>query len=153
MELNKGSIVCGRNYVSTDTARKLRPYFLSHSVCVRTNAPLRATLGKAETSGQMVKWAIELSEYDISYQPRSAIKAQALAEFVQEAIFTEGGKSRWLLHMGGSSTLIGSGAGVVLTSPEGDEPRTMAKYEALIAGIKIALDAGAENLIAHTDSS
>ncbi|KAL0439579.1 UNVERIFIED_CONTAM: Retrovirus-related Pol polyprotein from transposon opus [Sesamum latifolium] len=128
-------------------ARKLRPYFLSHSICVRTNAPLRATLGEAETLGRMVKWAIELSEYDISYQPRSAIKAQALAEFVQEAMFTEGSKGPWLVHIDGSSTLTGSGAGVVLTSPEWDgleyalhfdfkASNKEAEYEALIAGLR-----------------
>ena len=30
------------------------------------------------------QWAIELSEFDIRYQPRSAIKAQALADFIVE---------------------------------------------------------------------
>ncbi|KAL0445381.1 UNVERIFIED_CONTAM: hypothetical protein Slati_2260800 [Sesamum latifolium] len=64
------------------TVRKLRPYFLSYSVGVRTNTPLKQVLGKA--SGRLVKWAIELSEYDISYLPRTTIKAQALADFVSE---------------------------------------------------------------------
>ncbi|KAL0440091.1 UNVERIFIED_CONTAM: Retrovirus-related Pol polyprotein from transposon.6 [Sesamum latifolium] len=142
------------------TARKLRPYFLSQFICVRTNAPLRPTLGKAETSGRMVKWAVELSEYDISYQPRSTIKAQALAEFVKEATFTEENKGIWLPHTDGSSTLTGSGAGVVLTSPKGDELEyalhnfkalnNETKYEAIIAGIKMALDTGAENLPTQT---
>ncbi|KAL0374047.1 UNVERIFIED_CONTAM: hypothetical protein Sradi_3320400 [Sesamum radiatum] len=101
----------------------------------------------------MVQWAIELSEYDITYQPRSIINAQALAKFVQEARFTEGNKGRWLLHIDGSSSLAGSGAGVVFTSPKGDEveyalhfdfkaSNNEAEYEALIAGIKKALDAG-----------
>ncbi|KAL0401870.1 UNVERIFIED_CONTAM: Ribonuclease HI [Sesamum latifolium] len=106
------------------TTASLQPYFISHPICVRTNAPLRATLEKPETSGRMVKWAIELSEYDISYQPRSAIKAQALAEFVQEATFIEGSKAS----------------------------NNEAKYEALIARIKMDLDAGAEDLITYTDS-
>ncbi|KAL0406263.1 UNVERIFIED_CONTAM: hypothetical protein Slati_3940200 [Sesamum latifolium] len=145
------------------TARKLRTYFLSHSICVRTNAPLRATLSNAETSGRIIKCAIELSEYDISYQPRSAIKAQALVEFLKEATFMEGNNGSWLLYIDGSSTLTASRAGVVLTSPEGNEleyalhfnikaSNNEAEYEALIAGIKIALDAGAENLIAYTGS-
>ena len=30
----------------------------------------------------MILWAIELSEFDILYRPRTAIKAQALADFV-----------------------------------------------------------------------
>ncbi|KAL0295115.1 UNVERIFIED_CONTAM: hypothetical protein Sradi_6851600 [Sesamum radiatum] len=66
------------------TARRLRPYFLSHPVGVKTNTPLKQTLGKLDTSGRLVKWAVELSEYDISYLPRTAIKAQALADFASE---------------------------------------------------------------------
>ncbi|KAL0402617.1 UNVERIFIED_CONTAM: hypothetical protein Slati_4291600 [Sesamum latifolium] len=57
------------------TARKLRPYFLSHPMGVRTNTSLKQVLGKPEASGRLVKWAIELSEYDISYLPRTTIKA------------------------------------------------------------------------------
>ncbi|KAL0456104.1 UNVERIFIED_CONTAM: hypothetical protein Slati_0949600 [Sesamum latifolium] len=95
--------------------------------------------------------------------PRSAIKVQALAEFVNEATFIEGNEGNWLLHANGSSTFTGSGAGVVFTSPEGGELEyamhfdfkalnNEAEYEALIASIKMALDAGAKNLIACTDS-
>ncbi|KAL0392975.1 UNVERIFIED_CONTAM: hypothetical protein Sradi_2520300 [Sesamum radiatum] len=100
----------------------------------------------------MTKWDIELSEYDISYHPRSAIKAQALAEFVNKVTFTEGNEGNWLFHVYGSSTLTGSGVGVVLTSLEVDEleyalhfdfkaSNNEAEYEALIAGIRMALDA------------
>ncbi|KAK4388276.1 hypothetical protein Sango_2434200 [Sesamum angolense] len=42
------------------TARRLRPNFLSHSVGVKTNLPLKQTLEKPDTSGLMVKWAVEL---------------------------------------------------------------------------------------------
>ncbi|KAL0386270.1 UNVERIFIED_CONTAM: hypothetical protein Sradi_3021300 [Sesamum radiatum] len=66
------------------TARRLRPYFLSHPVEVKTNTPLKQTLGKPNTSERLVKWAVELSEYDISYLPGTTIKAQALADFVSE---------------------------------------------------------------------
>ncbi|KAK4385726.1 hypothetical protein Sango_2696600 [Sesamum angolense] len=66
------------------TARKLRLYFLSYPVGVRTNTPQKQVLGKLEASGRLVKCAIELSEYDISYLPRTTIKAQALADFISE---------------------------------------------------------------------
>ncbi|KAL0428430.1 UNVERIFIED_CONTAM: hypothetical protein Slati_3017800 [Sesamum latifolium] len=66
------------------TARRLRPYFLSYPIGVRTNLPLKQTLGKPDTSWRLVKWAKELSEYDISYLRQAAIKAQALAKFVSE---------------------------------------------------------------------
>lgn len=51
------------------TTRRLRPYFLSHPIGVKTNLPLKQTLGKPDTLGRLVKWAVELSEYDISYLP------------------------------------------------------------------------------------
>nr|XP_027065152.1 uncharacterized protein K02A2.6-like [Coffea arabica] len=65
-------------------ARKLRPYFQTHSIVVMTDQPLRQILTKSEISGRMTKWAVELAEHDISYQPRTAIKAQALADFLAE---------------------------------------------------------------------
>ncbi|KAL0355486.1 UNVERIFIED_CONTAM: hypothetical protein Sradi_3995500 [Sesamum radiatum] len=66
------------------TARRLCPYFLSHPIGVKTNILLKQTLGKPDTSGRLVKWAVDLSEYDISYVPRTTIKAQALPDFVSE---------------------------------------------------------------------
>ena len=68
-------------------ARKLRPYFQAFPVSVIKNQPLRQTIHKTDASGQLVKWAIELSEFDVSYKPRAEIKAQAVADFVAE--FTE----------------------------------------------------------------
>lgn len=64
------------------TARKLRPYFLSHKIKVRMVLPFRQTLGQPDLSGRMVKWAIELGEYDVEFEQRKAIKAQALTDFI-----------------------------------------------------------------------
>ena len=41
-------------------------------------------MNKPEAAGRMVQWAIELSQFDIEYHPRTAIKAQALADFIVE---------------------------------------------------------------------
>ncbi|XP_071927641.1 uncharacterized protein [Coffea arabica] len=67
-------------------ARKLRTYFQAHPVVVITDQPLKQILSKPESSGRMVKWAVELSEYDLGYQPRTSIKAQALADFIADGV-------------------------------------------------------------------
>jgi len=51
------------------TARKLRPYFQSHKIVVKTNYPIKQVLGKPDLAGRMVAWSIELSEYDIQFVP------------------------------------------------------------------------------------
>ena len=65
-------------------ARKLRPYFQAHTIEVPTEYSMKQILHKPETSGRLMKWAIELSEFDIRYKPKTAIKGQVLADFVME---------------------------------------------------------------------
>ncbi|KAL0407308.1 UNVERIFIED_CONTAM: hypothetical protein Slati_4044700 [Sesamum latifolium] len=57
------------------TAKEITPLLPLLPSGVRTNTPLKQVLGKPEAFGRLVKWAIELSEYDISYLPRTTIKA------------------------------------------------------------------------------
>ena len=49
-----------------------------------TDQPIRKAMNKPEAAGRMVQWAIELSQFDVEYYPRTAIKAQALADFIAE---------------------------------------------------------------------
>ena len=49
-----------------------------------TDQPIKKSMNKPEATGRMVQWAIELSQFDIEYHPRTAIKAQALADFITE---------------------------------------------------------------------
>ncbi|KAK4394173.1 hypothetical protein Sango_1888100 [Sesamum angolense] len=69
----------------------------------------------------------------------------------------------WLLHVDESSTVQGSGAGVVITSPQGEDmefaikfdfksSKNEAEYEALVLGMRMAQDAGASHLLAYSDS-
>ncbi|GJU75223.1 reverse transcriptase domain-containing protein [Tanacetum coccineum] len=69
----------------------------------------------------------------------------------------------WTLFTDGSSCIDGSGAGLILTNPEGVEftyamrfrfeaTNNEAEYEALIAGLRIAEQMGVKNLQANVDS-
>ena len=56
-------------------SRKLRHYFQAHVINIMTDHSLKKTMNKLEATGQLIQWAVELSEFDIRYQPRHAIKA------------------------------------------------------------------------------
>lgn len=63
------------------SARRPRPYFQVHTIRVLTDHPLRQVLHKPDASEQLVKWAIELGEFNIEYLSRMAIKGQAVVDF------------------------------------------------------------------------
>ena len=66
------------------TAQKLRPYFQAHPIEVITDQPLRQVLSKFDVAGRLLKWSVELDEFDIQYVPRTAIKAQSVVDFISE---------------------------------------------------------------------
>ena len=109
------------------TSRKLRPYFQAHTVKVPTEYPMKQIQHKPKTSGRLIKWAIELSEFDIMYKLRIAVKGQILADFIMEftpAQSTEATQLApdlpiWRLSVDGAANAQGSGAGLILTSPDG----------------------------------
>lgn len=87
---------------------------------------MRAVLQKPEVSNRMVKWAIELGKFDVSYQQRTAIKGQVLAYFLAELTPAETDERRpfeseWTLHVDRSSIASASGTGLLLTTSEGVE--------------------------------
>ena len=69
-------------FTLTVASRKLRPYFQVNPILVMTDQPIKKSINKPEAVGRMVQWAIELSQFNIEYHPRTAIKAQALADFI-----------------------------------------------------------------------
>ncbi|XP_063948132.1 uncharacterized protein LOC135152219 [Daucus carota subsp. sativus] len=161
---------------------KLRPYFQAHKIEVRTSFPLRQVLHKPEASGRIMKWAVELGQFDIEYKPRTAIKGQALADFIMEfpptfevegmecvpepqspIAIPENCSPWWNLYVDGAVNRNGVGAGIVLVNPEGHKLQSSihfdfkatnndAEYEALIAGLKLALEMKVENMNVYSDS-
>ena len=65
-------------------ARKLKPYFQAHTIIVLTDLPLRRAISSPEVARRMALWAVELSEFVIQYRLRTAIKGQAVADFIAE---------------------------------------------------------------------
>ena len=152
-------------------ARKLHPYFQAHTIEVPTEYPMKQVLHKPETFGRLMKWAIELSELDIRYRPKTAIKGQVLADFVMEFTSAEPAKdaqittdlSTWKLSIDGASNAQGNGAGLILTSPEGIDieyalrfgfrtSNNEAEYEAVIAGLNLAYSLEVDQLEVYSDS-
>ena len=71
-------------------ARKLKLYFQAHTIVVLTDKPLRKTMSNPEYAGRMALWAVELSEFDIRYRPRTVIKGQVVADFIAEFTLEDG---------------------------------------------------------------
>ena len=151
-------------------ARKLHPYFQAHTGVLLTNHPLRKAMNKPDAAGRLIQWSIELSEFDIDYRPRTAIKAQALADFIAEFTSKDDEPtedveqtSKWTMNIDGSSTKDSGGISIVLKSPEGDTIKQAmrlqykttnneAEYEALLTGLEMAKVLGATELDVLSDS-
>jgi hypothetical protein len=71
-------------YAVLVASRKLRHYFQAHKVVVMTSFPLKAILYNPNATGNIAKWAAELAEFQLDFQPRHAIKSQVLADFIIE---------------------------------------------------------------------
>ena len=65
-------------------ARKLKTYFQAHTIIVLTDQPLKRAMSSPEAAGRMALWEIELSEFDVQYRPRTAVKGQIMADFIAE---------------------------------------------------------------------
>jgi hypothetical protein len=137
-------------YVVLVASRKLRHYFQAHKIMVVTSFPLRAILHNSNATGNIAKWAAELAEFQLDFQPRHAIKSQVLAEFIVEwkpppsaprglnpdsgptpaepkgPVFTE---PHWTLFFDRSARQQVGKAGVVLIDPSGDQVKYMVHLE------------------------
>ncbi|KAJ4769499.1 Pol-polyprotein [Rhynchospora pubera] len=88
-------------------ARKLRPYFQAHPIKVINDLPLKKALGNLDVSGRLLKWAVELSEFDISFLPKAAYKGQVLADFVVESTGRTEKRDQealWHVHVDGAAS-------------------------------------------------
>ncbi|XP_074377083.1 uncharacterized protein LOC141718605 [Apium graveolens] len=160
------------------TSRNLRHYFQGREIWVVTNQPLRKIIHKPDVSGRLVNWAVELSQFNLSFISTTAIKAQALADFIIECNFPEDeprpmnidpesnndhNPGAWALKVDGSSTNERSGAGLILKSPYGFTVQTAisfgfsainnrVEYETLIVGLKLSKTLRIQDFKIYIDS-
>ncbi|KAK4390217.1 hypothetical protein Sango_2085000 [Sesamum angolense] len=81
-------------------------------------------LEKPDTSGCLLKWAVELSEYEVSYLPQTTIKAEALADFIFKMAEISSGDIKFDFKASNNE----------------------AEYEALLIGMKMTYEARARPL-------
>ncbi|KAJ9553131.1 hypothetical protein OSB04_017176 [Centaurea solstitialis] len=125
-------------------AKKLRHYFESHHIIVCDQLSTQDGASKTRTDRTSSKWSIYLSGFDIEFKPKTAIKSQVLADFVAE--FSPGlepttcdevvmisDNKPWILYL-------------YSIRCEFKATNNEAEYEALIAGLDIALRLGAKQL-------
>jgi hypothetical protein len=63
-------------------SHKLRHYFYDHKIIVVSKAPLNDIINNIDATGQVAKWGIKLTSFDIEYKPCTTIKSWAFVEFM-----------------------------------------------------------------------
>jgi ribonuclease HI len=113
--------------------------------------------------------AVELGTLNINFKPRTAIKSQALVDFMAEwqenqlPTPTER-REHWVMYFDGLLKLEGAGAGVLLISPKGEQLKYVlqifwkvsnneAEYEALLHGLCLAISLGIKRLLVYGESA
>ena len=150
--------------------RKLSQYFQAHTIFVLTEYPLQSLWKRSDFTGRIAKWGTQPGSFDIQYRPRNAVKGQVLADFVAE--FSPKNDSEmvchvenrsWRVFVDGASSAMGTGAGIAIITPEGirleqsfrlgfKTSNNEAEYEALIAGLKTALNLGTRDVEVYSNS-
>ncbi|XP_021760184.1 uncharacterized protein LOC110725012 [Chenopodium quinoa] len=147
-------------------SKKLRSYFLAYSIVVYTDQPLKKPFTTLEANGRMLKWALIMSGFDITFEPRKAIKGQSFTDFLAEMTRPNLQPARdqtWKVFFDGSATATGCGAGVIFQSPEGNKfeyalrfqyqaSNNEVEYEALLAGLIMCKVAEAKKVDVSSES-
>ncbi|XP_058181250.1 uncharacterized protein LOC131299688 [Rhododendron vialii] len=132
------------------TARKLLPYFQSHTITVLTEHPLKSLFRKADLSTRVSKWAVKLANFDIRFEPRTAIKGPILADFITELTL----KDTDILNIPTPQPITESTKALMPCSLSIDFPATNneAEYKALLAGLCSAVAMKVSDLVVYCDS-
>jgi ribonuclease HI len=148
--------------------RKLRHYFEAHLVTVVSSFPLGEIFRNPDAAGRIAKWSVELMGETLTYALCKAIKSQIITDFIAEWTDTELLPLQiqvecWTLYFDGLVMKTKAGAGLLFISPLGEHMRyavplhfpasnNMAEYEALLCGLRIAVETDIKHLDVRGDS-
>jgi ribonuclease HI len=137
-------------------------------VTVVSSFPLGEIIQCREALGRIAKWAVELMGETLSFAPQKAIKSQILVDFLAEWTDTQLSTAPiqaelWTMYFDGSLMKTGAGTSLLFISPLGEHVRyvirlhfpasnNVAEYEALVNGLRIAIELGVRRLDARGDS-
>ena len=107
--------------VLINTVRRLRHYFMAHTIIIRKEQPIKQLLGRPYMVGKMLKLSFELFQFDIKYESGKALKAQVLADIVAKMTspIPPNMTCRWTIITVGASGSTGNNVGVILENKEG----------------------------------
>jgi hypothetical protein len=161
------------SYTVVMASRKLRHYFEAFKVRVPSDRGLGKLFCNPEASVRIAKWAAELSGYHITFEPRTTIKSQVLADFIVDwtgPTRQQDGPTEkvWTIHCDGAWCHAGAGTAAIITSPTGVKHKyaarlnfalesdrctnNVAEYEAVILGLRKLRALGVTTCIIKTDS-
>jgi ribonuclease HI len=161
------------SYAVVMASRKLRHYFEAFKIRVTSDGGLGELFKNTEAFVRIAKWAVELSGYHITFEPRTSIKSQVLTDFIVDWTGPtwqqeESPEKVWTIHCDDAWCHAGAGAAAIITSAIGVKYRyaarlsfalesdrctnNIAEYEAVILGLRKLRALGVTTCIARTDS-
>ena len=149
-------------YAVIRTRRNLQHYFLGHPITVVSSFPLGEIIQSREATGRIAKWSVEVMSETLTYAPHMAIKVSRSGGFrcgVDRLLAppAQVQAELWMMYFDGSLMKTGAGAGLLFISPLSVHMRyvikihfttsnNIAEYEALVNGLKIAIELGVRRL-------
>jgi hypothetical protein len=161
------------SYVVVMASRKVCHYFEAFKVWVTSDRGLGELFRNLEASVRIAKSGAELSGYHITFEPRTTIKSQVLADFIVDRTGPtqqqeEPPENVWTIHCDDARCHAGAGATAIITSPtcikhryaarlsfalESDRcTNNIAENEAVILGLRKLRALGVTTCIVKTDS-
>ena len=165
------------------TVFRLKHYTLNHTTFVISRLdPIKYLLETPYLHGRLAKWQVILSQYDLRYAPKRAIKGSIIADQLAESpteseyveiefpdenlVSTIDAKEEriWEMYFDGAVNSSGNGIGAVLVSPDDEQfpiaiqlqfncTNNMAEYEACICGLQAAINMRIKKLQVYGDSA